>query len=161
MTRIYSRKFEALILKDFEIQKESPNHDQKIGPSVNCCILIHMFMQDTYWRNEWQTHEDFFIKKYVPLTLLKGFEKVFQGLRVGGSWRPNRTEIFWPTVLWPSTLCLSRSPDAQLEAQRPSSLLDDGFLYCILSVFSLDPKLHRGSQGPLRPGVAFLTTFRL
>ena len=50
---------------------------------------------------------------------------------VRGSWRP--------TLLWPSALCLSRSPDAQPEAQGPSSLLDDGFLYCILSPTSLDP----------------------
>ena len=27
-----------------------------------------------------------------------------------GSWRPNRTAIFWPPLLWPSALCLSRSP---------------------------------------------------
>ena len=34
-----------------------------------------------------------------------------------------------------------------------------GFLYCILSPTGLVPKLHRGSQGPLRPGVvAFPTT---
>ena len=42
-----------------------------------------------------------------------------------------------------------------------STLLGAGFFYCILSASSLDPKLHRGSQGPLRPGVAFLTTSRL
>ena len=29
-----------------------------------------------------------------------------------GSWRPNITEIFWPPLLWPSTLCLSCSPDS-------------------------------------------------
>ena len=29
------------------------------------------------------------------------------------------TEIFWPLLLWPSTLCLSRSPDAQPEALGP------------------------------------------
>ena len=40
-------------------------------------------------------------------------------------------------------------------------LLGAGFLYCILSASSLAPKLHRGSRGPLRPGVAFLTTSRL
>ena len=57
--------------------------------------------------------------------------------------------------LWPSTLCLSRSQDAQPEAQRPA-LLSDGFLYCILSATSLVPKLHRGSLGPPRPGVASL-----
>ena len=27
-----------------------------------------------------------------------------------GSWRPNRTETYWPPLLWPSALCLSRSP---------------------------------------------------
>ena len=27
-----------------------------------------------------------------------------------GSWRPNRTTIYWPPLLWPSALCLSRSP---------------------------------------------------
>ena len=52
-----------------------------------------------------------------------------------GSWRPNRTEIFWTPLLWPSTLCLSRSPDTQPEAQRPT-LLGDGFLYGILSASS-------------------------
>ena len=37
-------------------------------------------------------------------------------------------------------------------------MLDAGFLYCILSAFSLDPKLHQGSRGPPRPDVAFPTT---
>ena len=27
-----------------------------------------------------------------------------------GSWRPNRTATYWPLLLWPSALCLSRSP---------------------------------------------------
>ena len=49
-------------------------------------------------------------------------------------------------LLWPSALCLSCSPDAQLEAQRPT-LLSDGFLYCILSASSLDPN----SSGPQAP----------
>ena len=71
-----------------------------------------------------------------------------------GDW--TETSIFWPPLLWPATLCLSRSPDAQPEAQRPT-LLGDGFLYCILSATSLDPNSIGGSE-PLRPGVAFLTT---
>ena len=50
-------------------------------------------------------------------------------------------------LLRPSALCLSYSPDAQPEAQRPTSLLDDGFLYCILSKSSLDPN----SSGPQAP----------
>ena len=44
-------------------------------------------------------------------------------------------------------LCLSCSPDAQLEAQR-TTLLGDGFLYCILSASSLDPN-SSGPQPPL------------
>ena len=56
------------------------------------------------------------------------------------------TAIFWPPLLWPSTLCLSCSPDAQPEAQRPT-LLGDGFLYCILSATSLDPNSSE-PQGP-------------
>ena len=59
-----------------------------------------------------------------------------------------KTAIYWPPLLWPSALCLSRSPDAQSEAQEPSSLLDDGFLYCILSATSLDPNSIGGTEGP-------------
>ena len=44
----------------------------------------------------------------------------------------------------------------QPEAEGP--LLDAGFLYCILWASSLDPKLHRGSRGAPRSGVAFPTT---
>ena len=55
------------------------------------------------------------------------------------------TSIFWPPLLWPSTVCLSRSPDAQPEALVPT-LLGDGFLYCILSASSLDPN-SLGPQG--------------
>ena len=65
-------------------------------------------------------------------------------------WVGDRTEtaIFWPPLLWPSALCLSCSPDAQPEAQGPSSLLDDGFLYCFLSATSLDPNSIGGPEGP-------------
>ena len=40
-----------------------------------------------------KTQEDF-LTKYLPLTLLQGFEKVVWGFTVRGSWRPNITEIF-------------------------------------------------------------------
>ena len=33
---------------------------------------------------------------YLPLTLLQGFERVFQSLHVRGCWRPNINFIFWP-----------------------------------------------------------------
>ena len=56
------------------------------------------------------------------------------------------TAIFWPPLLWLSALCLSCSPDAQPEAQRPT-LLGDGFLYCISSATSQDPNSSE-PQGP-------------
>ena len=60
-----------------------------------------------------QTQEDFF-NKYMYLSLYcKGSKRVTQDLRVRGSWWSNRTAIFWPPLFWPSTLCLSRSSDAQ------------------------------------------------
>ena len=102
-----------------------------------------------------KTHAGRLLYKYMYLSLYcKGSKRVIQGLRVRGSWRPNRTEIFWPPLLWPSALCLSRSPDAQLEALI-STLLGAGFPYCILSASSLDPKLHRGSRGLSLPHLVY------
>ena len=49
-----------------------------------------------------KTGEDFFKKIYLSLYL--------KGLCVRGSWRTNRTATYWPPLLWPSALCLSRSP---------------------------------------------------
>ena len=48
-----------------------------------------------------------------------------------------------------NVVSFSFSSTAQPEAQGPSSLLDDGFLYCILSASSLDPN----SSGPQAPSV--------
>ena len=36
------------------------------------------------------------LEKYLPFTLLQGFERVVQGLHVRGCWRPNINFIFWP-----------------------------------------------------------------
>ena len=74
----------------------------------------------------------------------KSSKRVTQGLRVRGSWRPNRNGNILNHLLWLSALCLSHSPDAQPEALGPT-LLGDGFLYCILSATSLDPN----TSGPL------------
>ena len=73
----------------------------------------------------------------------KGSKRVTQGLRVRGSWRPNRTAIFWPPLLWSSALSFSFSRAAQPEAQGLSFLLSDGFLYCILSPTGLVPNSSR------------------
>ena len=110
-----------------------------------------MFMQDTYWRNKLirrsnKRRRKTSLTKYLPLTLLQGFEKVVWGFTVRGSWRPNITEIFWPQsygrqrcvflVLWCST------------GAQGSTLLGADFLYCILSAYSLDPN-SSGPQAPL------------
>ena len=76
----------------------------------------------------------------------KGSKRLFKVCMWEGAGDRTETAIFWPPLLWPSTLCLSCSPDAQPEAQRPT-LLGDGFLYCILSATSLDPNSSE-PQGP-------------
>ena len=76
----------------------------------------------------------------------KGSKRLFKVCVWEGVGDRTETAILWPLLLWPSALCLSCSPDAQPEAQRPT-LLGDGFLFCILSVTSLDPN-SSGLQGP-------------
>ena len=123
-----------------------------------------MFMQDIYWRNKLirrsnKRRRKTSLTKYLPLTLLQAFEKVVWGFTVRGSWRSNITAIFWPPNLWPSTLCLlvllmlNRSPRVH-SAGCWLSLLH------LISIFS-EPQFVRASRGPLRPGVAFLTTSSL
>ena len=88
----------------------------------------------------------------------KGSKRVIQGLRVRGSWRPNRTAIYWPPLSWPSAMCLSRSPG--LLNRRPRGSLYWLSLLHLISNFS-GPQLNRGPWGPLQPGVALPTTSRL
>ena len=66
-----------------------------------------------------QTQEDFFRKIYTSHFIVRVRKGYSIGFTVRGSWRPNRTSIFWPPpLLWPSALCLSRSPG--LLNRRPS-----------------------------------------
>ena len=118
---------------------------------------IYIYMLDTYRCNEQQTSEVFFTNMYLSL-YCKGSKRVTQGLRVRGSWRPNRNcNILTPTLM-AVNMCLSRSPDTQPEALGPTLL---AFSTTSYSATSLVPKLHRVSRGPLRPGVAFPTTSRI
>ena len=48
-----------------------------------------------------KTQEDFYTKIYLPITLLQGFERVFQGLHVRGSWGPNINCNILTPLLWP------------------------------------------------------------
>ena len=112
-------------------------------------FIFHSFFNSlvlySYWRNDKDAIRLLYKNIYLSL-YCKGSKRVTQGLCVRGSWRLNTTAIFWPPNLWPATLCLSRSSDAQLEVQRPT-LLGDGFLYSILSASS--PDLN--SSGPKGP----------
>ena len=87
----------------------------------------------------------------------KGSKEVTQGFMVRGSWRPNRTAIFWSSLLWLSALCLSRSPG--LLNRKPR-----GPLCWVMAFFTasyqqlLWTPTHQGTRGPLRPFVAFPTT---
>ena len=95
-----------------------------------------------------KTQEDFLNNIYLSL-YCKGSKRVTQGLHVRGSWRPNITEIFWP-----QSYSRQRCVFLVLVLQGSSTggpgptLLDAGFLYCILSSSSLDPN-SSGPQAPL------------
>ena len=94
--------------------------------------------------------EDFF--KKISLTLFVTFECE----------RELETEqncnILTPTLMATSVASFLFSSAAQPEARGLSFLLSAGFFYHILSPTGLVPKLHQGSRGPLRLGVAFPTT---
>ena len=100
--------------------------------------------------------EDFFRNMCTSHFIVR-FERIIQGFTVRGSWKPNRNCNILTPLLWPSVLCLSRSPDAQPEARGLTLLAFSTTSYQQL----LWTPTHQGLQGPLRPGVAFLTTSRL
>ena len=63
-----------------------------------------IIMTTRQWR--WATQS---FRRIYSHFIWKGSKRVTQGFTVRGSWRPNRTAIYWPPLLWPSALCLSRS----------------------------------------------------
>ena len=65
-----------------------------------------------------KTQEDFF-NNILPLTLFVRVQKVIQGLRVRGSWRPNRNCYILTSTLMAINVVFSHSSDAHPEAQRP------------------------------------------
>ena len=78
-----------------------------------------------------------------------------------GSWRPNRTAIYWPPLLWPWVLCLSRSPGLLNRRPRgPALCWMMAFFTASYHQLHWTPT-HQGPRGPLWPGVAFPTTSRL
>ena len=100
------------------------------------------------------------MNEYLPLTL---FVRVRKGCSRFACERELETEhnrnILTPN-LWPSALCLSRSPGLLNRRPRAHSA---GYwlpLLHLISIFS-GPQFNQGSRGPLRLSVAFFTTSRL
>ena len=115
-----------------------------------CHLLIHaeiyIYILDTYRRNDKDSGRllyKIFTSHFIA-RVRKGLLRVCAWEGAGDR---TETAICWPLSFWPSTLCLSRSPDAQPEVQR-RTLLGDGFLYCILSASSLDPNSPGLLEGP-------------
>ena len=107
-----------------------------------------MFMQDTYWRNKLirrsnKRRRKTSLEKYICTSHF--ICKVRKGCSRFACEREMETEHNWNILtpkLWPSTLCLSRSSNAQPEVLG-STLLGAGFLYAS----SLDPN-SSGLQAP-------------
>ena len=119
-----------------------------------CCILIYMFMQK-YTYICW-LHADAMnnrrrrisLTKYLPLTLLQGFEKGYSGF---SRERELQTEHNWNILtpnVWPSALCLSRSPGLLNRRPRAHSARWWLSLLHLISVFS-GPQLIRAQMAPL------------
>ena len=85
---------------------------------------------------------------------MQGFEKVIQGLRVRGSWRPNINCNILTPLLWPSTLSFSFS---RCSTGGPRCWVIAFFTASYQHL--LRTSIHQGPK-PLRPGVALPTTSR-
>ena len=79
-------------------------------------IHIHLHIHAEHNDTMKTTNDTVLRKIYLSLYL--------KGLCVRESWRPNRTATYWPPLLWPSALCLSRSPG--LFNWRPGAQLSAG-----------------------------------
>ena len=100
----------------------------------SCCIVICRFMRNTttQWRRVTQS-----FRKYTSHFIWKGKKGLLKVLLWDGVGDRNRTTTYWPPLLWPSAVCLSRPPNAQPEARGPSFLLSAGFLYHVLPLTHL------------------------
>ena len=125
-------------------------------------LHIYMFMQhhnDTTSTQEGR-HRKTSLQIYLPLSLLKGFERVVQGLHVRGCWRPNINFIFWPPLVMTLTLCLSCSLRCSTRGTGVHCWMLASFIASYHHLLRTSNSI--GSfRGPPRSGVAFTTTSRL
>ena len=105
-------------------------------------------------------HRKTSLEKYLPLTLLQGFEKGYSRFACERELEiEHNCNILTPKLMAVSVVSFSFSRGYSTRGPGPT-LLNDIFLYCILSASSLDPN-SSGPKWPLRPDVAFLTTSHL
>ena len=118
-----------------------------------CYILIII---TTQWRRK--TSEEFFRKICTSHFICKGSKGLFKVCVWEGVEDRTETAIFWTSLLWPSRCVFL----VLLMLNRRSRGHSAGWwfsLWHLISIFS-GPQLIR-AQKPLRPDVAFPTTFRL
>ena len=71
-----------------------------IDPPVRTILFLGFVLYAHNHSNTIVNRRAKILYKNISLTLLQGFEKVIQGLRVRGSWRPNRNcNILTPTLM--------------------------------------------------------------
>ena len=116
-----------------------------ISGTVNMLYSHMPYHNDTIIK---QTQEDFFRKiptSHFIVRVRKGLLNVCVWEGAGDG---TETVIFWPPLLWPSTLCLFRSPDAQ--PRRPWAHPDGWWLSLLylISNFSGPQTLSGFSRAP-------------
>ena len=115
---------------------------------VHAEIYIYIYIYTGYIPTLWITDaRKTSLEKYLHLTILQGFEKVVWSFTVRGSWKPNINCNILIPLLWPSALCLSRSP--VLLNRRPRAHSDGWWLSLLhfISIFS-GPQLIRAQMAP-------------
>ena len=104
-----------------------------------CYILICRFTQKKSWPNDKRRAKTSLTKYTSHFIVTFACERELE--------TKQNCNILTPTLMAVSVVYFSFSRAAQPEAQGPSSLLDDGFLYCILSPTGLQNSIG-GPQGP-------------
>ena len=84
---------------------------------INMLIYTCIYMQNESQRHIDKGRAKTSFRKICTSHFIVRFERVINGFTVRGSWIPNRNCNILTALLWPSALCLSRSPDAQPEAR--------------------------------------------
>ena len=167
----------GLILRTPLLIGGSYSHLQQRILSSDCYIVICRFMQKESQRHNDKGRAKTSLKKYAPLTLLQRFacERELE--------TEQRLQYIDPQLLWPSALCLSRSPGLLNRRpggplswlsllhlitnwsgpQTPSGVLRAPSAGWWLSLSHLVPnwsdlQLARGPEAPLCRAVAFSTT---